>query len=114
MHARNVSNALSMSSGCVLSQFHVIHDDFFETVQGDMLTKDVTIKWKMLAGFTRDGIEEKFPKNNVTINKKRMIKGLAQHKEKTNKQRRINASNMSAPEEHVYEPQDATNKTEMH
>ena len=44
MDARNVSNVLSTSSGCVLPQFHVIHDDFFETVQRDMLTKDVTIK----------------------------------------------------------------------
>ena len=86
IHARNVSNVLSTSSGCVSPQFHVIHDDFFETVQGDMLTRDVTIKWKLLAGFTRDGIEDQLPKHDVIINKKRMIEGSANKQARRNRQ----------------------------
>ena len=78
---------LSTSTGCVSPQFHVIHDNFFETVQRDMLTKDITIKWKQLAGFTRDGIEDQLPKHNVIINKKRMIEGLANKHAQRNKQR---------------------------
>ena len=34
-----------------LPQFHVIYNNFFETVQGEQLTKDIMIKWKILAGF---------------------------------------------------------------
>ena len=52
-HARSVSLVLSTSSGCVSPQFHVLHDDFFETVRGDRLTQDITIKWQLLSGFQK-------------------------------------------------------------
>ena len=31
----------------------MLHDDFFETVRGDRLTQDITIKWQLLSGFQK-------------------------------------------------------------
>lgn len=69
-HGRNVSLVLSTLSGCVLPQFHVIHDDFFETIQEETLTRDITIKYKLLVGFTRDGIVYQLSKHDVIVSKK--------------------------------------------
>ena len=76
-HARNVSLVLGTSSGCVSPQFHVIHNDFFETVCGDILTRDITIKLKLLAGFTRDKIVDQLPKHDMIVSKKRQIDQVA-------------------------------------
>ena len=69
--------------------FHVIYDDFFETIQGHMLTKDVTIKWKKLSVFSREGIEDQFSKHDVIVNMKRMIDGLENKYTRRNIQRTV-------------------------
>ena len=50
-HARNVSLVLNMDTGLVSPQFHVSHDDFFETIKDDRY--QATSSWQQLAGFTR-------------------------------------------------------------
>ena len=49
-HSRSVSNVLNLHSGRVSPQFHVQHDEFFETISSQTTTP---AQWKMLAGFTK-------------------------------------------------------------
>ena len=53
-HARTVSLVLSLDTGLVSPQFHIAHDDFFETVRQDQDTK-VESKWQTLAGLNKVG-----------------------------------------------------------
>ena len=108
LHAQSVSNMLGTSTGCVSPQFHVIHDDFFETVQGDMLTKDVTIKWKQIAGFTREGIEGQFPKHDAIVNKKQMIERIANKQAQRNRQRTSNSQTTFPQEEQMLNEENAS------
>ena len=49
MHARFVSLVLNLTTGRVSPQFHVRHDEFFETIE---IKDETTIsKWKSVAGF---------------------------------------------------------------
>ena len=49
-HSRSVSNVLNLHSGRVSPQFHVQHDEFFETISSQTTTP---AQWKMLVGFTK-------------------------------------------------------------
>ena len=51
-HARSVSLVLSTTTGLVSPQFHVKHDDFFETISSRKPNSDVN--WQAVAGFTDD------------------------------------------------------------
>ena len=51
-HARSVSLVLSLQTGLVSPQFHVKHDDRFETLRSDSLTKPPKSQWQRMAGFT--------------------------------------------------------------
>ena len=48
-HARSVSQVLNLDTGRVSPQFHVIHDEFFDTIA---LQDKIRSNWKRLAGFT--------------------------------------------------------------
>eukprot|EP00957_Ditylum_brightwellii_P108439 8272181-Ditylum_brightwellii.AAC.1 len=48
-YARNVLLALSLETGLVSLQFHVIHDDFFETMRTAVEKPPVISKWKILS-----------------------------------------------------------------
>ena len=48
-HARSVSLVLKLKTGLVSTQYHVTHDDFFETVHDTAKTEKAI--WKKLAGF---------------------------------------------------------------
>lgn len=50
-HARNVSLVLNLNTGLVSPQFHVAHDNFFESVK--MNDPESQAIWKTLAGFKR-------------------------------------------------------------
>ena len=53
-HSRTVSLVLNLRTGLVSPQFHIIHDDFFETVKpgsGNGITKSY---WQRLSGFEMD------------------------------------------------------------
>ena len=51
-HARNVSSIMSLTTGLVSPQFHVSHNDFFETITAD--DKYVQLSsWMVLAGLKR-------------------------------------------------------------
>ena len=49
-HSRSVSLILSLSTGLVSPQFHVTHDDDFETVRKNRV---LSSKWQQLAGLVR-------------------------------------------------------------
>jgi len=49
-HARSVSLVLNLSTGHVSPQFHVQHDDFFETVHPDGNNPKTISNWQRLAG----------------------------------------------------------------
>ena len=51
-HARSVSSVLSLTTGLVSAQFHVSHDDFFETVNSGEKNVQQS-SWMILAGFKR-------------------------------------------------------------
>jgi hypothetical protein len=57
IHTRSVALVLSLLTGYVLAQFHLKHDDFFETV------KDLNVlpqsKWQELARFTLEEMQGK-------------------------------------------------------
>ena len=56
-HARSVALVLSLLTGYVSAQFHLKHDDFFETVRDlNVLPQS---KWQALARFTTDEMEGK-------------------------------------------------------
>ena len=50
-HARSVALVLNVSTGLVSPQFHVQHDDFFETVHYQSPKEALNINWMHLAGF---------------------------------------------------------------
>lgn len=52
-HARNVSMILSITTGLVSPQFHVTHDEFFETVKPISGNPPTTSMWQQLSGITR-------------------------------------------------------------
>lgn len=53
-HARSVSLVLNLQTGLVSPQFHIRHDDFFETV-GAASGNTTHSTWQVLAGFIRMG-----------------------------------------------------------
>ena len=52
-HARTVLLVLSTTTGCVSPQFHVKHDDFFESVSAGAGNKPATTVWQSVAGFRK-------------------------------------------------------------
>jgi hypothetical protein len=58
-HARNVSLVLSLDTGLVSPQFHVQHDDFFETVSPKSGNPVILSHWQKLSGIRLDGKAEK-------------------------------------------------------
>jgi hypothetical protein len=58
-HARNVSLVLSLDTGLVSPQFHVQHDDFFETVSPQAGNPAILSHWQKLSGIRLDGKAEK-------------------------------------------------------
>jgi hypothetical protein len=50
-HARNVSLVLNLTTGLSSPQFHVKHDEFFETVASRTGAPDTISNWQHLAGF---------------------------------------------------------------
>jgi hypothetical protein len=53
-HASSVSLVLSLETGLVSPQFHVRHDDFFETVRPTSQNPSTLSHWQSLAGFKED------------------------------------------------------------
>jgi hypothetical protein len=62
IHARPVTLVLSLLTGYVLAQFHLKHDDFFETVKD--LNALPQSKWQELARFTPEEIQGKAVKKS--------------------------------------------------
>jgi hypothetical protein len=58
-HAINVSLVLSLDTGLVSPQFHVQHDDFFETVIPKAGNPAILSYWQKLSGIRFDGKAEK-------------------------------------------------------
>jgi hypothetical protein len=50
-HARNVYLVLNLTTGLSSPQFHVKHDEFFETVASRTGAPDTISNWQSLAGF---------------------------------------------------------------
>jgi hypothetical protein len=48
-HARSVSLVLNPSTGLISPQYHINHDEFFETI--DRTSRELPAPWKLLAGF---------------------------------------------------------------
>jgi hypothetical protein len=59
-HARNLSLVLRLDTGLVSPQFHVQHDDFFETVIPKEGNPAILSHWQKLSGIRLDGKAEKF------------------------------------------------------
>jgi hypothetical protein len=53
-HARSVSLILNPTTGLVSPQFHVKHDDFFETVKQLAGPNETVARWKVLSGLNLD------------------------------------------------------------
>jgi hypothetical protein len=51
IHARNISLVLNLTTGLSSPQFHVKHDEFFETVASRTGAPDTVSNWQSLAGF---------------------------------------------------------------
>ena len=54
-HARNVSLVLSLDTGLVSPQFHIKHDELFETVKPNAGNDHVVSRWQCLSGIKRLG-----------------------------------------------------------
>ena len=52
-HARSVSLDLNLTTGLVSPQYHIIHDDFFETVKMDSGTSIVS-NWQQISGMREE------------------------------------------------------------
>ena len=48
-HARSVSLIMNINTGLVSPQFHVVHDEFFETIKAE--DRKLTAAWTIMAGF---------------------------------------------------------------
>lgn len=69
-HSSNVSMVLNLSNGLVSPQFHVQHDDLFETVRGKLTTDQIEANssWKKKAGINGIFIiAENYSKSNPSI-----------------------------------------------
>jgi hypothetical protein len=58
-HARSVSLVLSLDTVLVSPQFHVQHDDFFETFSPNAGNPEILSHWQKLSGIRLDGKAEK-------------------------------------------------------
>jgi hypothetical protein len=58
-HTGNVSLVLSLDTGLVFPQFHVQHDDFFETVSPKAGNPAILSHWQNLSRIRLDGNPEK-------------------------------------------------------
>ena len=65
-HARNVSLILSLDTGLVSPQFHIIHDEFFETVKPNAGNDHIVSRWQYLSGIKRLGRVKRIQGANTT------------------------------------------------
>ena len=65
-HARSVSLVLNLETGLVSPQFHVKHDEFFETVKPNSGNDHVLSKWQYLSGIKRMGRERRVQLNEMS------------------------------------------------
>ena len=63
-HAKTVSLILNPNNGLVLPQYHVQHDEYFESLEPD--TASIQAPWKTLAGFHRQGTVAEPPQEMET------------------------------------------------
>lgn len=52
-HTRSANLVLNLTLGLVSPQFHIVHDDFFETVRPSASNEKTVSIWKILAGFVK-------------------------------------------------------------
>jgi hypothetical protein len=64
-HARNVYLVLSLDTSLVSPQFHVHHDNLFETVSPKAGNTTVLSYWQKLSGLRLDGKPEKTRQNGI-------------------------------------------------
>jgi hypothetical protein len=64
IHAINVSLVLSLDTGLMSPQFHMQHDDFFETVSAKAGDPVILSHWQTLSGIRLDGKPEKVNPGN--------------------------------------------------
>lgn len=66
-HARSVSLVLNTTTGLVSPQYHVKHDDFFETT--NTAISNAASIWQTIAGFTNDQVKLPEPSEKPTFEK---------------------------------------------
>jgi hypothetical protein len=78
---RNVSLVLSLDTGLVSPQFHVQHDDFFETVRPKAGNPAILSHWQKLFGIRLDGkaekVNSKVSRGNKTTSKETRVEPAA-------------------------------------
>ena len=57
-HARSASVILNQTSEFVSPQFHIIHNDFFETVRSSATDEKSLSLWQILSGFSNDRLDK--------------------------------------------------------
>ena len=68
-HARNVSLVLSLDTGLVSPQFHVKHDEFFETVKPNAGNDHIVSRWQYLSAIKSPGrVKRAQINNNISSN----------------------------------------------
>ena len=70
-HARSVTLVLSTQTGLVSPQFHVTHDDFFETVRPNAGNTTTDSKWQRLSGLTSHLIGNRMQREKTSIPRSR-------------------------------------------
>ena len=66
-HAISVSLILNLTSKLVSPQFHIIHDDFFETVRPGATDEKSPSLWQRLSGFAKGRLDKPEGAQNLNI-----------------------------------------------
>ena len=80
-HSRTVNLVLSLDTGLVSPQYHIKHDDFFETTRQAEVNNYTSSKWQILAGF----MQMKRSENDHSNENKEDNKNISTLNEDTNK-----------------------------
>ena len=77
-HARSVSLILNLTSGLVSPQFHIIHDNFFETVRPGATDEKSPSLWQRLSGFAKGRLDKPEGAQNLNIPERTAIPNNSQ------------------------------------
>ena len=77
-HARFISLILNLNPGLVSPQFHIIHDDFFETARPGAIDEKSSSLWQRLSGFAKGRLDKPEEAQRLNVPERTVIQNNIQ------------------------------------